>query len=239
MSEATLIAHCGTTKVSRDELKMIPVPETTRTFKPIPHYEIVDALVEALGFRYIGVVRDEYAVSPDGMKMFGVLDLETAFDGCRFAIGIRNGNDRSLRLSLTCGVRVFVCDNLSFQGEFTPVLAKHSKNFSIIDSLAIGVDRIQRNFDPLRQQVEAWQSQQITDDQAKLVIYRAFIEGDLSVPRALALDVHRNCFEPTHSDFAPRTMWSLSNAFTSALKSLDPIPFFQATAKLGTFLSKN
>ena len=239
MSEATLIAQCGTTKVSREELKMIPVPESTRTFKPIPHHEIVDSLVEALGFRYIGVVRDEYAVSPDGMNMFRVLDLETQFDGCRFAIGIRNANDRSMRLGLTVGIRVLVCSNLAFQGEFTPVLAKHSKNFSIIDSLAVGVDRIQRNFDPLRQQVEAWRSRQITDDEAKLVIYRAFIAGDLNIPRALARDVHRNYFEPPHPDFAPRTMWSLSNAFTSALKSLDPIPFFQATAKLGTLLNSN
>lgn len=239
MSEATLIAHCGTTKVSRDDLKLIPVPESTRTFKPIPHYQIVEALVEALRFRYIGVVRDQYAVSPDGMKMFGVLDLETGFDGCRFAIGIRNSNDKSLRLALTCGLRVFVCDNLSFQGEFTPVLAKHSTKFSVVDSLTIGVDRIQRNFDPLRQQVEAWQSRQLTDEQAKLLIYRAFIEGDLSIPRSLAGDVHRNYFQPTHPEFAPRTMWSLSNAFTSALKSLDSIPFFQATAKLGTFLTSN
>ena len=30
-------------------------------------------------------------------------------------------------------------------------------------------------------------------------------------------------------------MWSLSNAFTSALKELDPIPQFKATAKLGAF----
>jgi hypothetical protein len=99
--QATLIAHCGATRMSRDELKTIPVPESTRTFKPIPHHEIVGSLVEALGFRYIGVVRDEYAVSPDGMKMFGVLDLETQFDGCRFAIGIRNANDRSMRLGIT------------------------------------------------------------------------------------------------------------------------------------------
>jgi len=237
--QGTLIAHCGTSKVSRDELKLVAAPDGTRTFKPIPHYEIVDALVEALGFRYINVVRDEYAVSPDGMRMFGVLDLESGFDGCRFAIVIRNVNDRTLRLSLTTGVRVFVCDNLSFQGEFTPVLAKHSKNFSIVESLAIGVDRIQRNFDPLRRQVETWRSSQITDDQAKLVIYHAFIEDRLDLPRHLARDVHKNYFEPTHEEFAPRTMWSLSNAFTSALKSLDPIPFFRATAKLGTFLSNN
>jgi hypothetical protein len=79
----------------------------------------------------------------------------------------------------------------------------------------------------------------MSDEQAKLVIYRAFIEGDLSVPRTLARDVHRKYFEPTQAEFSPRTMWSLSNAFTSALKSLDPIPFFQATAKLGTFLNSN
>src|SRR5207249_6861134 len=138
---STLIAHCGTTKISRDELRTIPAPLATATFKPIPHHELVDALIETLSFRKIGVVKDEYAASADGMKLFGVLDLENGFEGCRFSIGLRNANDKSMRLGLTSGLRVFVCDNLSFQGEFTPVLAKHSKNFSIVDSLAIGVDR--------------------------------------------------------------------------------------------------
>jgi hypothetical protein len=31
-------------------------------------------------------------------------------------------------------------------------------------------------------------------------------------------------------------MWSLSNAFTSAFKQLEPIPHFRATAKLAGFL---
>jgi hypothetical protein len=34
----------------------------------------------------------------------------------------------------------------------------------------------------------------------------------------------------------PRTIWSLSNAFTSAFKELDPIPQLNATAKLAEFL---
>ncbi len=37
---------------------------------------------------------------------------------------------------------------------------------------------------------------------------------------------------------SPRTMWSLSNAFTSAFKELDPVPQFKATAKLGAFFSE-
>jgi hypothetical protein len=34
--------------------------------------------------------------------------------------------------------------------EFTPVFAKHSKSFWLIDSLAAGVDRMQRNFGPMQ-----------------------------------------------------------------------------------------
>jgi hypothetical protein len=62
------------------------------------------------------VVREEYAVSSDGMKMFGVMDLSSGFEGCRFAIGLRNSHDKSFRLSCTVGLRVFVCENLAFHG---------------------------------------------------------------------------------------------------------------------------
>ena len=68
---------------------------------------------------------------------------------------------------------------------FTPVLAKHSKNFSLQDSLSVGVDRMQRNFEPMRGQVERWRSQQLTDASAKLIIYRAFVESDLEAPKHL------------------------------------------------------
>lgn len=237
--EGTLIAHGGTQKITRDDLRDLPVPSSTGTFKPIPHHEVVNALIETLGFRQIAVVRDEYAASLDGMKMFGVMDLETGFEGCRFSIGLRNANDKSMRLALTVGYRVFVCDNLAFQGDFTPVLAKHSKNFSILDSLAIGVDRMQRNFAPLSDQVARWRDTQLNDDQAKLTIYRAFVEAELDVPRHLIRRVHRLYFQPTYEEFESRTMWSLSNAFTSAFKNLEPIQQFRATAKLGTFLHTN
>jgi hypothetical protein len=47
-------------------------------------------------------------------------------------------------------------------GAFTPVLAKHSKNFSLQDSLAIGVDRMQRNFVPMRRQTEQWRTRWVS-----------------------------------------------------------------------------
>ena len=123
-------------------------------------------------------------------------------------------------------------------GAFTPVLAKHTKNLSLVDILAVGVDRMQRNFDPMRKQVEAWKGTRLPDESAKLVIYRAFVEGELDVPKHLARRVHDLYFNPQIEEFAPRTTWSLSNAFTSAFKDLDPIPQFKATAKLASFLER-
>jgi hypothetical protein len=116
------------------------------------------------------------------------------------------------------------------------VLAKHSKSFSLIDRVSVGVDRMQRNFEPMRKQVETWQRSELTDVTAKVVIYEAFVEGKLEAPKHLARTVHDLYFEPQYEEFRPRTIWSLSNAFTSAFKQLDPIPQFKATAKLGEFL---
>lgn len=55
-------------------------------------------------------------MSTDGMRMFGVMELSSGFEGCRFAIGLRNSHDKSFRLSCTVGLRVIVCENLAFHG---------------------------------------------------------------------------------------------------------------------------
>jgi hypothetical protein len=98
------------------------------------------------------------------------------------------------------------------------------------------VDRMQRNFEPMRKQVEIWRQTELSTVTAKMIIYQAFIEGELEIPKHLARQVHDAYFEPRFEEFQPRTLWSLSNAFTSAFKELDPIPQFRATANLGAFL---
>src|SRR5688572_12582597 len=118
---ATLIAHVDTEKIDFPTLSLLPTPVGTATHRPIPHHEIVNALIETLGFRHIGVHKMEFAVSGDGNKMFGLMELDQTFDGARFALGLRNSHDKTMRLAMTIGYRVMVCDNMSFHGDFTPV----------------------------------------------------------------------------------------------------------------------
>jgi len=232
MSEtSTLIGYGGRT-IGREELTLVPTPAATETHRPIPHHEIVQALIETLGFRHIGVVHDEYAVSPDGMKAFGVLDLATEMEGCRFSIGLRNSHDKSMRLAMTCGYRVFVCSNMAFAGDFTPVLAKHSKSFSLIDCISVGVDRMQRNFEPMRKQVEGWQRSELTDVTAKVVIDEGFVENKLEAPKHLARAVHDLYFEPKYEIPAADDLESLECVYI-CLQRARPHPTIQGDGQAG------
>lgn len=236
--EATLIAEAGTRIVTRDELKLITTPQATRTHHPVSHHDLASAIIETLGFRHLHVTKDEYAVSDDGMRMFGLMETDVEWSGMRFAIGIRNGNDRSMRLAITCGSRVKVCSNMMFLGNFTPLLARHSAQFHLIDQVSIAIDRIQRGYEPLTKQIETWQNRVISDDEARVILYKAFVEKGIPVPQTLLKTTHKAYFEPEYQEFAPRSLWSLSNAFTSAFKELDPLKKYPVTAKLGGFLTQ-
>lgn len=85
--------------------------------------------------------------------------------------------------------------------------------------------------------MDAWRGYELPDANAKAVIYDAFVAGRLDVPKRLAPDVHRLYFEPQHEEFKPRTLYSLSNAFTSAFKTLEPVRLMEATARLAPFLA--
>ncbi len=233
---ATLMSHAGTTKVSRTDLALIPEVVATDTFQPIAHSRLIDQLEEALSFRHISIERDEYAVSGDGMKLFGLLELNSTHEGVRFAIGLRNANDKSMRLGMVAGYRVFVCDNMALSGDFKPLLAKHSKNFDLVEAVSMGVDRIQRSWQPLREAIEYKRRYTLNSTDAQSLIYRCFMENKL--PVKLLRAVHREFFvAPSFEEFKQPTVWSLENAFTTAFKELRPQQQYQATAKLGKFLA--
>jgi hypothetical protein len=221
--------------IVRRELLELPVPPCTDTFQPIPHHKLVESLEESLAYRHIRIIKEEFAISNDGMKLFGLLELNATFEDVRFSIGIRNSNDKSMRLGMVAGYRVQVCSNMMFSGEFNPLLAKHTKGFALDESVSIGVDRIQRGFQPLKESIQQKRATEIADDDARLLIYQAFMAEKF--PITLIKTVHQNYFEPPHQEFQTRTFWSLENAFTESFKELQPLRQFEVTAKLGKFLN--
>ena len=92
---------------------------------------------------------------------------------------------------------------------------KTLESFSLIDCVSVGVDRMQRNFEPIWKQVEAWRRSELTDVTAKVVIYEAFVEGMLDAPNTWRVPSMNSTSSQNMTNSVPRTIWSLSNAFTS------------------------
>jgi len=86
---------------------------------------------------------------------------------------------------------------------------ENSKSFTPIGCVSVGVDPMQRNFEPMRKQVEAWRRSELTDVTAKVVIYGAFVEGKMEAPKHVARTVHDLYFEPKHEELGSRTGWPL------------------------------
>ena len=232
----TLISGRETTLINRSALRHLPVPPSTETFQPIPHYSLVEQIHESLSYRRLQVVREEFAVSPDGMKLFGLIELNVEYSGVRFAIGLRNSNDKSMRVGLVAGYRVMVCENKMLTGDFNPLLAKHSKNFNLIDALSVAVDRIQRNIGGVEKSIEFKKNYRLDEETARNMIYRAFLIDKF--PMSLMRLLHQEFFvAPSYEEFKPKNLWSLENAFTNCFKKLKPVQQFEATAKLGKFLA--
>lgn len=232
----TLISGRETTLINRSALRHLPVPEATATFQPIPHYQLVEQIHESLSYRRLSVTREEFAVSPDGMKLFGLIELNVEYSGVRFAIGLRNSNDKSMRVGLVAGYRVMVCENKMLTGDFYPLSAKHSKNFNLIDALSVAVDRIQRNIVGVEKSIEFKKNYPLDEQSARNMIYRAFLIEKF--PMSLMRSLHQEFFvTPSFDEFKPKNLWSLENAFTNCFKKLKPVQQFEATAKLGKFLS--
>jgi len=102
-------------------------------------------------------------------------------------------------------------------GVFTPGVGK-TLEVVLAHRLYLGGRRPDANcnFEPMQKQVEQWQKSELTDVTAKV---------GSTKPSSRANSKLRNSWPVRRS----RTVWSLSNAFTSAFKELQPIPQFKAT----------
>lgn len=233
-----LMTHSGADLIGREELASIQTPKGSYSHKPIPHIEIVESLEKTLTEVHFHVKREEFAVSHDGMRMFGILDLsEELTPQTGLSIGIRNSNDKSMALGVTAGYRVFVCDNMAFSSDFQPVFAKHVHSMSMTEIAAICIGRLMDATRIMEQQIEAMVKRQVTDAEVKEIIYDAFVSRSFGLPQGLFMNIHELYFKNNSiEEFKPRTLWSLSNAFTTAFKKLVPLQKFRCTAKLADFL---
>src|SRR5262249_8935653 len=96
MPGTQLVLHCGAKEVSREQLATVEAPPPTRTWFPIKHADVLDAVLETVDQTGFAVEKMRLALSRQGSQFFGTLDLRCPIaEGVCLAVGIRNSINRT------------------------------------------------------------------------------------------------------------------------------------------------
>lgn len=217
-----LMLHCGGQLKSREEVFAVPVPPATSTYVPLPYESFLTRIGKQLTVEGITVKEEHLALSANGQRLFGLLALtmpgvRQQDYGC--VLGLRNSYDKSVSSGLCVGASVFVCDNLSFQGEVA-FTRKHTANLLRDLSWMITemVAQLPTRFAEQSAAFESYRQTELSDGQAHDLMVRML---DRKVICATELPhVLKEWRTPRHAEFAEhgRTVWRLFNAATETIK---------------------
>lgn len=183
----------------------------------------VEQQVQRAGFS-LGMT--EYAVSKDGNKMFGMIELEPmtgeliTADEWRMQIGLRSSHDQSLPMGLTMGTRVMVCSNLAFSGALGNWRTKNTTEIAqrLPHIIADAVSRLPAMIQHEGARRDAYKLRELKPRHGDAALVEVYRRGGFTAAQlGTAID---QWHEPAHDDHAEDgyTVWRAFNAATQALK---------------------
>lgn len=242
---STLIAHCGSQRRTREALANLATPPATKSWRPVPHHDLVAELIAGLDARGIVVARDEYATDRADARIFGVMDLVLPGIGSAdfgMALGFRGANDKSMAIQVIAAARVFVCDNMAFSGADGAVVLrkKHTARLDLGSVIPPAIDAFLGKADRFALDIDRMRGISLSDRRAKALIHDAFAVGAPLLPIRHLRDVSRLYFrdDEQRARFPDRSLWSLNNAFTEAVKALRPVPQHDAGRRIGIYFGR-
>lgn len=220
-----MLLHCGGEIVERETLFGVPTPQHTATWFPLPHRHLVEEVTGQLDDAGFNILGESHAISHDGNRYFGILEVsprgDNAQNGHGWVVGLRNSHDKTFPAGIVAGTRVFVCDNLSFSG-LIQIRRKHTR-FAVRDLrqlTARAVGQLGDRLAGMESRIAAYRELRLTDGKAHDVVIRA--TDCRAITTSQIPEVLGHWRNPEHEEFRARTGWSLYNAVTEAYKSGNP-----------------
>ena len=213
---------CDGKFVSRNEVALVPTPEASESWKPVPHIDVIEAVSEVVQAHKWQIMDENFGLAREGQKMFGVMRINksNSSDWSR-CIGLRNSHDKSFAVGLSAGISVTVCSNLAFGGT-TVIKRRHTSRIELTELVDLAMSELENEFLILETVCEDLKIIYLkNDDEARSRIVRAAELG--AINSSDIVPVFNEFKNPRHEEFAEPTRYSLLNAFTETIKKYTPL----------------
>jgi hypothetical protein len=225
--------HVDGKEVKREALDLIPMPEESDTYKPVSHYHLANKLltISQVILKDYMLIGEHYGLARNGNQMFAYLKFQKEESDMALSLAFRNSYDRSMSIGMAVGASVFVCDNLALQGEIV-VMKKHTKNvwLTLENTCIQTLYKSQECFQKIVADSQVMKQRALNDVEA-FKIMGLLYGRDIIGPRQLTV-VKDQWLNPPHKEFEERSLWSLYNCCTEALKSSPPLTVMEKHVQL-------
>ena len=243
-----MMLHCGADTVEELAVREIETPPATKSHFPVPHGLLIDLVSKMLGDSGWSVVKKEYGLFHDGMRMFGVWGIQNGSGGHSdfgLTVGIRNSHDKRFPVGLVIGSHVFVCDNLCFSGSIT-LMAKHTRNVfrdlpqKVYDSFG----KLERANLLQEERIEGYKGKVIDTTEVHDFLIRSVDERVIPnsyIPQILGefrTPKHEEFLLPSNNGNERRTAWTLMNSYTERFKGTNAMDLPGRTIRLHGMLDQ-
>lgn len=209
---------------TKQTLLNAPVPQQTRTYKPVSHVQLMDLTMRGIEQAGFTLDREMYSAARDGAIANGRFTIRNVMDKeMQLEVGWQNSYDKSLSLKFAIGTRIMVCQNGCVFGDYGAFKKKHVGEIQTFAPNAIteyikGAGDVFRRMQEQRDRMKEIEVSRRT--QAEL-IGRMMLEEQFIQSTQLNV-ISRELNKPTFDYGAPGSMWELYQFTTQAMRETHP-----------------
>lgn len=237
-------------------IKLPPHIQSTDSFEPLTHDEVLNYIDDGLDRAGLKPVRDAqgnvqrtFTLAGDGARMYGTMPIDVDVlapqgadtnDGIRLQLGVVNSFNRTLSCRIGFGSVVSVCSNGSIFAE--KVLGRKHTTFirdelpgridEALNSTQSYIDAQGKFFQRLRE-IEL-NTPAVHDLVVRMAQQDAIVKGEI-------LDIVEEYHHPRHEVFEQPTAWALHNAVTESAKRIQQkngVEFAERAVKITGIFAK-
>lgn len=217
-----------------------PLPEKTRTYKPVSHKELATITLDGISDAGFKLRRQEYNSAKDGLEATARYSIQDIADeDMALEIGWQNSYNKKLSLKFAIGTRIFICDNGCVSGNFGAFKKKHMGDVldftpaEIIKSIKGAADIFTR----IQKQRDTMKLIEVRSVAKAEIIGRLFLHEQMI--NSTQLNIIRGEINTPSFDYgAKNSLWELYQHTTYAMKNLHPRLWMESHIAVHDFFNK-
>ncbi len=228
------------TIVSLEDLKAVPVPEQTASYKPVSHESLVDLTLEASDKNGFMLRKENYFAAEGGKIVTAYYDFNFGDDpeiGLRIAF--QNSYNKKVSLKYAIGINVFVCENGAFSGDMGAFKKKHVGEVQTVTPSSVHeyFQKAGDNYSLMLLNKKFLRKIELNKKAAAAIVGDMYFNKGLLKETQIA-EVKRQMEKPTFDYKAAGTAWELYNHITHALKTVHPTDYIDSHIAVNDYFTK-